>query len=536
MQDDGMISERRLRPWYTSPIAKVWILFAMVILAEFTAILMVNHGRFLYSLDDAYIHLALADNIAHGHYGINATEFSAPSSSILWPFLLVPFSLLGVAEYVPLLINIVCAIATLLMFRKIVDSSIHVESPRSRELITAAFLVLFILCTNMIGLIFIGMEHSLQVLSVVLIAWGLMCEARESKLHRWLLVAIVVAPMIRYESLAVTTGALMYLALRGHFRTSAVAFILVMLTLGSFSLFLMHLGLGALPTSVMLKSPFMSSLGSQNPFRTNLEFNLRNDKGLLLFLGCMVLALYGLLSGRDEKKRLLALVTSLAILLHLVAGRFGWYYRYEVYVMGFSLCVMAYVFGETLLGWWSAKQKSGYARIAIVILVLVVSDLRYSYVEVLFTTPDASNNIYEQQYQMHRFAKTYYGKPVAVNDVGCVSYGNENYVLDLWGLASSEALTHRRKDPDTGWMNTLAASKGVQVAMIYELWFRRLPTNWKKIGELHLRSTRTSVGYSPVSFFALNENTYSELLEPLRAFRSSLPEGVIFEYSQQNLK
>jgi hypothetical protein len=33
-------------------------------------------GHFIYPLDDPYIHLALAENLAHGHYGINATEFS----------------------------------------------------------------------------------------------------------------------------------------------------------------------------------------------------------------------------------------------------------------------------------------------------------------------------------------------------------------------------------------------------------------------------------------------------------------------------
>jgi hypothetical protein len=55
-------------------------------------VLIKTHGHLVYSLDDPYIHLGLAENIAKGHYGINLTEYSSPSSSILWPFLLVPFA------------------------------------------------------------------------------------------------------------------------------------------------------------------------------------------------------------------------------------------------------------------------------------------------------------------------------------------------------------------------------------------------------------------------------------------------------------
>ena len=53
-------------------------------------ILHLRGGHFSYTLDDAYIHLALAENLAGGHYGVNLGEYSAASSSILWPLLLIP--------------------------------------------------------------------------------------------------------------------------------------------------------------------------------------------------------------------------------------------------------------------------------------------------------------------------------------------------------------------------------------------------------------------------------------------------------------
>jgi len=57
--------------------------------------LVMNSGVMIYTLDDPYIHMKMARNIWNGHYGINLHEYSAPSSSIIWPFLLAPFSYLG---------------------------------------------------------------------------------------------------------------------------------------------------------------------------------------------------------------------------------------------------------------------------------------------------------------------------------------------------------------------------------------------------------------------------------------------------------
>ena len=53
------------------------------LLAALPAFMLVVQVHFtcgvIYSLDDPYIHLALARQILHGHYGINPGEFAAPS-------------------------------------------------------------------------------------------------------------------------------------------------------------------------------------------------------------------------------------------------------------------------------------------------------------------------------------------------------------------------------------------------------------------------------------------------------------------------
>ena len=197
----------------------------VIILAEIIALLRLNNGHLVYTLDDPYIHLALAENIINGHYGVNLGEFSAPSLSILWPFLLAPFSFSPYGEYAPLLINCIAALATLFVAWKMLNYSIITNNPHTKTIIVSSFLILFTLGTNIVGLIFTGMEHSFQVLVVAVIAWGLIVELERGKDEPWLVIAIVVAPLIRYENLAVSLAALLYLSARRHLKTSAISFL-----------------------------------------------------------------------------------------------------------------------------------------------------------------------------------------------------------------------------------------------------------------------------------------------------------------------
>ncbi|MHC2245266.1 hypothetical protein [Bradyrhizobium elkanii] len=65
--------------------ALLWlVLFAATLIFSVT----LCDGRLIFTLDDPYIHLAVADHIRSGGYGVNASEVSSPSSSIIWPYLL----------------------------------------------------------------------------------------------------------------------------------------------------------------------------------------------------------------------------------------------------------------------------------------------------------------------------------------------------------------------------------------------------------------------------------------------------------------
>ena len=102
------------------PMAVLLVLLGVHLLT----VLLSNDGHFVYSLDDAYIHLSLAEKIAGGTYGLNAGEASAPSSSILWPFLLVPLAPFAAGAFVPLLLNVVAAVATLYVYALLLAESL----------------------------------------------------------------------------------------------------------------------------------------------------------------------------------------------------------------------------------------------------------------------------------------------------------------------------------------------------------------------------------------------------------------------------
>ena len=100
----------------------------LAFLAEMLIIGVVNHGSITYTLDDAYIHLALAERIGQGTYGINVGEFAAPASSILWPLILAPFSRFGFFAIVPCVLNLAAALGTLTIMAQVAYRALETDS------------------------------------------------------------------------------------------------------------------------------------------------------------------------------------------------------------------------------------------------------------------------------------------------------------------------------------------------------------------------------------------------------------------------
>ena len=169
--------------------------------------------------------------------------------------------------------------------------------------------------------------------------------------------------------------------------------------------------------------------------------------------------------------------------------------------------------------------KNSLSKIALLASIIVVI-LSYKYIDGIVTTPIGSNNIYEQQYQMNRFIVDYYKNSVSVNDLGYISYRNDNYVMDLVGLASLEALNHWRARDNIEWINTISKEHNVKLAMIYDSWFHPVPSSWHKIAELYLGKIKITPSDTVVSFYILNDNIKDKVISQLEKFKLTLPKDV----------
>ena len=509
------------------------LLFLSVVFSiELIAILVMNSGHFIYTLDDPYIHLTLAGNIAKGHYGLNLNEFSAPSSSIIWPFLLAPFSLFKHFELVPLILNFIVSAGTVFFFTRIARRSVILDNKKMEFVVIAVLLAGLIVCTNVVSLIFTGMEHSLQVLIAVMIMDGLVADSENESSRFLLAIAIMTAPLVRYENLALSVAAIGYLFFRKRFGIAIVCTLFIVLSEIIFSMYLANMGLGPIPTSILSKSLMAGDGNGLLSFLGNLLRDLATifviPRALLLVGALAVLSIVQWTSVK-KSGRLLAWTVSAAIAMHLVVGSYGAYNRYGIYIWTVVAIAMIYLFGEAANRFLTSP--AGKKRIPVFVVVFSVAAIvaSFTYIRNVFLLPLASNNIYEQHFQMRRFAVDFYRKPIAVNDIGLVSYRNGNYILDLYGLASLKVFSyHRMKNPGVAWMDELAKENNVRFAMIYDVWFPKVPENWIKAGELYLGKKDITPEDSVVAFYACDRETYDATKGLLEEFGKTLPTGVRF--------
>lgn len=457
------------------------------------AVLWINGGTLIYTLDDPYIHIDLAKRIFSGHYGININEYSAPSSSILWPLLLAPFTPLGqLMLWIPLVLNIAFSFLTFSLFNQLLND----------VRFGYRFLILggWFLATNFYGLIFNGMEHCLQVYLITLIAVGVVHKEFESRAvtHNGVYLAILMLPLVRYEGLAVSLPALLYLFGKGERIKPLLCGALLVAAVASFSLFLAHLGLGYLPSSVIAKSD-----------TTGLSSIAMNAIGQFEKYGWIILILLVACALMPERKQFAFLLISVTA-LHTLFGKNGWFGRYEIYWLTFLGVFFMYLCVTHL------RERT--AALIFGLLPLAFAQLVYT----TLSTPLAAAAIYNQQYPMSQIAQRL-NAPVAVNDLGLVALNSRQYVLDLWGLGSLEALKLRKSERGPEWISDLMQRKNAHYAFVYEEWFAQRPGNWIKVGELKMNIPKIAAAFNTVAFYATDEPSAQTLKEVMQTYALEYP-------------
>jgi hypothetical protein len=479
-----------------------------------------------YTLDDPYIHLEVARRIFGGGYGINPGAIEAPSSSILWPLLLAPFAWLPTSAltFVPLVANLVLGVALCVQLLKLARDLMSPEGSRGIEAVALGSGL--VLATNAIGLVFTGMEHVLQVLLTTMILrdlWALNDRGAYRTRLPWLL---VLAPLVRYEMLAVSGPALLLMYMRGRRRPAAVSAGAMLALVGGFSLFLWANGLGLLPSSVVSKTVGFIDARAVKWLGIRLALNVGTPMGVALLASTIVLVSSLPLASRG---RPFAVFSAVAVIGHLTFGTVGDgtagpIDRYESYAV---LLAIAAIVGraQQLLGAHSAPSR---VILSIILGIATLSPASHFGIRLLYL-PAAVANIREQHYEMARFARDFVDGAVAVNDLGLISFLDDDWTVDLWGLSSREGLEARLRGEAAyiDWIAEETTRHGVEFAMVYPWLFdNRLPASWVPVADLRLAGRRISAGGSTVRFLRTERADPTATRGALQAFALALPRGV----------
>jgi hypothetical protein len=492
------------------------LLLLGLIFSEWLVIMYFNKGIFSYTLDDPYIHLSLAKHIGMGHYGLNQGEFSSPSSSILWPFLLVPFSSY---EYSPLVLNTLFSLGTLWVF---ITLSLYANEKKQRDWTLFLLFFLLIPALNLVGLIYSGMEHSLHMLLSVLLVSGLISESRDNRCPFWLCLVIILGSLIRYESLALSIPCLVFLFYRGHYKKSLCTLVTLSISLCLFSAFLMYLGQPPIAASILNKMSFSPDVSFIAKLINQLQRNLMAAQSFsfIAYLGGFLALVF--FSRIDKVDKQLVIVMVASLLLHMFWGKFDWFYRYELYLHAAAWLLLLYLYFT-----YVPKQQKSYWYVVLIISLVMSST---PYFRALTFLPKAANNIFSQHYQMRRFVLQWVKSPVVVNDIGWLSYNNPYYVLDLWGLGNYQLYKERIQQKNADWMAKATDESHAKLAMIYKPLFPKLPSNWRLLGCLYMKQgPQLSLGDTRVYFYATQSLYYSELKEQLLDFSKRLPSTAEFK-------
>ncbi len=488
----------------------------LVIVALVAVIVGLNHGTFTYALDDAYIHLDLADMIArHGLYGVNSGETAAPSSSILWPFLLAPFAKTPVFFWAPLLLAGAGALAaTAVLFRLVATLDQQTASPRGHTLLT----ILGALALNLPGLALTGMEHTTQIALTLLATLGLLRTLNGARPPWWLWGALFLGPLFRYESAVVTLAILGVLLWNGHGRRAFLCGVAVAAALALFSAFLVHLNLFPLPASTVVKRYRMDDYWAF--FAKTLLPVVVNPLAAVLFLLALYLPFVTLATLKQIRTPRWALLAALAgaCVLHIFVGRysgFGGAPRYEFYLLAFVAPCL-----------WVLVRSSRRLR-PLCLVLLGCASLTGLHSSLGSITLDA-HSVYLQQFQMRRLVQAYVRAPVAVNDIGLVGLRNPAYVLDLVGLSNDKVLHIRRSD-SLDWTTPLLREHDVALILIYRRWFPLHSTMpWIPLGELFCTACSVVVPQEHVLFLTPDPARVQDLRLRLAAWAATLPPGAFF--------
>jgi hypothetical protein len=528
-----------------------WVLglgiMAFLIPVAITEWMVLHHtnGVFSYALDDAFIHLAIAKNLAFHHvWGSSPQEFASAASSILYPLILAAvLKIFGAHIIIPFIINLLTGVILLVVLQKWLQK--QKISPEAQLVILLGVIFL----TPLPVLVISGMEHTLQLLFSFLFIFtfsdclGSLVNSGEKgwKLPWSLFLYGALLMATRYESVSIIAVACVILLVHKKVVLSCKLGFLSLLPILIFGIYSIYKGSYFIPNSVLLKSeaPPMTTEGLFDFFTEGLFFKISDSRvgyntiatQRLLFILPLIYLLFINQIRKALSYRYILIILIAGVFMHLSCAATAKFPRFEAYLIGCSILIVGVLFakfGKEVI----PKQFGNWGWVTSCLALFLIFPFFIRGKESFRDISQACINIYEQQYQMGRFLHDhYYTVPVAINDIGAVSYLTEGKNLDLIGLGSLDVARSRKGfyySPD--FLDWLSKKEKVKIAIVYDKWFySALLQRWNKTATWQIPDN-VMCADDHVTFYAVDSAAKPDLLKNLQDFQRLLPTDVAVKY------
>jgi hypothetical protein len=519
--------------------------------------LRMNDGHLIYALDDAYIHMSIAKNfVMHNVWGITEHGFTSSSSSIIWPLLIsISYVIFGVNEYTLLIMNIIFAALFVYAAHRIL------KAYNINQYLILALLLILIFAAPLPALLVSGMEHILQIItyigSIFLASKLLTGEVKHESLKRYrgaLLCMLTLASLTRYEGFVLTSLVALLFFFRKEFKYPLLILGLTFAPIAIYGAISIFNGWYFFPNSLILKGiqpaeTLHDLLGLLYNRYELLELNYH----VVFYIVCIPLAFFGyyLQKRKLDSIGVSLIITFILLAVHVFFFRYGWFFRYEAYIVITALLFGAIAVIKTAEGLISARGMILWKRAAAgsALAVFTAAALFYMHKthedRIILGTkwaPVAMNDRYIEHVYTAKFLEEYYNNStVVLNDVGAAAFYSDVKILDIYGLASFEPakfapyLFTSRTDVFRSKTGTyrkefdkwITGNNGEIAILQTGGWYIRsfIPPEWEKIGMWEIPSN-VVFGDKEVSFYCINPSEKERMVQALRKFSARLHPGV----------
>lgn len=502
------------------------VVFFSVCLFYYINSVLKTDGHYVYFLDDAYIHLAMAKNFAlYEVWGMTKYQFSSTSSSPLFTYILsVLIKIFGNNDQIPLYFNITFAAGILyVLSRYYAEAFKEVKKTILAVLFTVFFIVLPL---NVLS----GMEHIFQVF---LFAVNIFCFSRykDNKLALWgFYSSLLLMGLARFESMFYFAILGFMFALIKKYNEAFFVLLLGFIPIIVFCTFNYQQDGYFFPNSVVIKGTKLSldtNILQQlkvillDNFLLNVSFY---KIGIFPLLICIVFIYRDLKTKTLKgilKSNFLLIVFSLLMICHSMFADLKGHLRYEAYILtGFCMVLLPRC-KELFFNF------AGYIKKEKLVSILIAANVFLMIYKGWAAHPIITNggkNIYEQQVQSAKFLHQFYNNSkVVANDIGAICYYTDIHLLDIAGLGSVETIrfNENKKSFDHkfgDFLSKYCLDHQYNIAVVYEGWLNeQIPSYWKKAATLKIEDKITVAGHE-VSVYSIDLKNLKDLKQNIKKF------------------